>query len=357
MEIAKKVRLRDVKTSYYYTDGAGFKKFDFNISCTGTVSCKDPYYYGRTIEQDKTINITDLYIERKDEKTGSKFSLLTISDAPNIFKFEKIYIHKKHRDPYNSYYNNKVVDLDMLELFKFKSVSIDCVKHTKSNYEAFWDQEVYEVPEDFNRNDRIYDYEIKEGMIVHTGTGKSDGSYKIDKVYPQPNKAYKLCTITSVYGDKTEVIYCRNMQQEIRKMLGSSPLSFNLYKVPYEVYPKRINELDIFDGELFEIKLSPFCENEGISGNLYWQPIEDAARYKVSLYKYREEEKIEKKLYLLEEFNVDRNKHWLTIDNLYGTNYIARITAEDRSGMPIAFSRGIAIKFAGKESKVQYWKK
>ena len=89
---------------------------------------------------------------------------------------------------------------------------------------------------------------------------------------------------------------------------------------------------------------------------MYWQPIEDAARYKVSLYKYREGEKIEKKLYLLEEFNVDRNKHWLTIDNLYGTNYIVRITAEDRSGMPIAFSRGIAIKFAGKESKVQYWK-
>ena len=261
MEIAKKVRLRDVKTSYYYTDGAGFKKFDFNISCTGTVSCKDPYYYGRTIEQDKTINITDLYIERKDEKTGSKFSLLTISDAPNIFKFEKIYIHQKHCGDYNSYYNNIVVDLNMLELFKLKRVSIDCVKHTKSNYEAFWDQEVYEVPEDFNRNDRIYDYEIKEGMIVHTG--KSDGSYKIDKVYPQPNKAYKLCTITSVYGDKTEGIYCRGIsipreeEERLRRMGGSVPGSRILYKVPYETYPKRINELDIFDSELFEIKLAP----------------------------------------------------------------------------------------------------
>ena len=67
------------------------------------------------------------------------------------------------------------------------------------------------------------------------------------------------------------------------------------------------------------------------------------------------EEFVEKKLYLLEEFEIDRNKHWLTIDNLYGENYIIRLTAENRNGIPIAISRGIPVKFAGKENKAQYW--
>ena len=58
---------------------------------------------------------------------------------------------------------------------------------------------------------------------------------------------------------------------------------------------------------------------------------------------------------MLEEFEVDRNKHWITIDNLYGGNYIIRLTAEDRKGMPIAVSRGIPVKFAGKENELQYW--
>ena len=80
-------------------------------------------------------------------------------------------------------------------------------------------------------------------------------------------------------------------------------------------------EEEVFDSELCEFKLSSFwvqCQAGNYKGNLYQQPIEEAASYKVSLYKYRFEEFVEKKLYLLEEFEIDRNKHWLTIDNLYG---------------------------------------
>jgi hypothetical protein len=116
----------------------------------------------------------------------------------------------------------------------------------------------------------------------------------------------------------------------------------------------------MFNDEICERELSPLFEmrKEGGKGNLYWQPIEEAASYKVSLYKYRFEEFVEKKLYLLEEFEVDRNKHWLPINNLFGNNYIIRIKAEDRSGGILAVSRGIKIKWTNttNEQKPEYWK-
>lgn len=36
-------------------------------------------------------------------------------------------------------------------------------------------------------------------------------------------------------------------------------------------------------------------------------------------------------------------------------NGIMAYWSENRNGMPIAISRGIPVKFAGKENKTQYW--
>jgi hypothetical protein len=144
--------------------------------------------------------------------------------------------------------------------------------------------------------------------------------------------------------------------------------------LPYKEYPNPLNELLQFNEEIREKELNPLWEfgcytmyagahghssNHIMpSGNLYWQKIEEAATYTISLYKYYPNNDVEKKLYLLEEFEVDRNKHWLTINNLFGNNYIIRIKAEDRSGGILAVSRGIKIKWANttNEQKPEFWK-
>jgi hypothetical protein len=142
--------------------------------------------------------------------------------------------------------------------------------------------------------------------------------------------------------------------------------------LPYKKYPERLNELVQFNDEIRERELNPLwgfgsysipnghgSSNYTMSsGNLYWQKMEEAASYTVSLYKYYPNKDVEKKLYLLEEFEVDRNKHWLTINNLFGNNYIIRIKAENRSGGILAVSRGIKIKWANttNEQKPEFWK-
>ena len=63
---------------------------------------------------------------------------------------------------------------------------------------------------------------------------------------------------------------------------------------------------------------------------------------------------LEKKLYLLEKFAVDRNKCWITLDNLFGNNYIVQIEAENRSGLPVALSRGIPIQMPSKTNQIQW---
>ena len=118
----------------------------------------------------------------------------------------------------------------------------------------------------------------------------------------------------------------------------------SLYPVPYEDYEALPDETAVFNQPIRETELSPFAEradNKANVVNLYWQPIEDACGYIVTLYKKRDEKLLKNKFYLLERFEVERNKHWLTLHNLTGYGYVMIIEAEDRAGNIIARTRGI----------------
>ena len=276
----------------------------------------------------------------------------------DVFKLE-LYVLKDrlNNNNYYGYRNSYPTQSEVSKLDNIKKVtlnwqneSVEGAPNDKKAITEFLSKEVYEYSDDFNKSEYLYDYEIEEKQFVRF---KQGGTYKVVEVYPQPNKENMLCRVCLVVNGSTKDIPCSTYSSGKQQQVSTT-----LYKVPYGKYPERINELDIFDSELCELRLNPFwvqCQAGNHKGNLYWQPIEEAASYKVSLYKYRFDEFVEKKLYLLEEFEVDRNKHWLTIDNLYGENYIIRLTAENRNGMPIAISRGIPVKFAGKENKAQYW--
>ena len=357
---SKKISLAEATNEYVYSDVYGFVNSKVSFSIVFSYEMKDPYNSGRKVEREISLGENDVYIK----KPKSTFAKLSNNELSNIFKTD-IYTLKSRveRSGYYGYSSStpteqNVVKIDSIKkvTLKWQNESVEGAPNNKKGITEFLSKEVYEYSDDFNKNEYLYDYEIKEKQFVRFNKDSYQqntyGTYQVAEVYPQPNKENKLCKVCSLINGNTIDIPCSTYSSGKQQQVSTT-----LYKVPYGKYSKRINELNIFDSELCEFKLSPLFEKckDGDGGNLYWQSIEEAASYKVSLYKYRFEEFVEKKLYLLEEFEVDRNKHWITIDNLYGENYIIRLTAEDRKGMPIAVSRGIPVKFAGKENKLQYW--
>lgn len=358
---SKKISLAKATNEYVYSDVYGFVNSKVSFSIVFSYEMKDPYNSSRTVEREISLGENDVYIKKSD----STFAKLSNNDLSNIFKID-IYALKSRveRGGYYGYSSSTPTEQNVVKIDSIKKVSLkwqnESVEGTPNDKKAmteFLSKEVYEYSDDFNKNEYLYDYEIKEKQFVRFNKDSHQqntyGTYQVVEVYTQPNKENVLCRVCSVVNGSTKDIPCSTYSSGKQQQTSTT-----LYKVPYGKYPERINELDIFDSELCELRLNPFwvqCQAGNHKGNLYWQSIEEAASYKVSLYKYRFEEFVEKKLYLLEEFEVDRNKHWLTIDNLYGENYVIRLTAEDRKGMPIAISRGIPVKYAGKENKAQYW--
>ena len=75
-----------------------------------------------------------------------------------------------------------------------------------------------------------------------------------------------------------------------------------------------------------------------------WQPIEDASRYIIKVFQYQDNENNMKKLYFFKNYEIDRNVHFITINDYIINSYmIFVITAENREGNVVAQSRGIKI--------------
>ena len=177
---------------------------------------------------------------------------------------------------------------------------------------------------------RLWAHEIKEGLRVQYG---DQGTFVVTKVFDQPNKEDKLCVIE------------RLIKKEGQENSFEITLNQRLVTVPYEKYDEKPDELTVFNQPIKEIDLAAFCEFEAGSANLYWQPLVEASGYTVSLYKkYVDNYTLYKhEIYLLEQYSVERNRCWFTINNLIGSNYFVIIEAEDRSGAVIARTRGIKI--------------
>ena len=159
------------------------------------------------------------------------------------------------------------------------------------------------------------------------------GVCEVTKVYDYPVKGVdSLCDV--IYKDGTTETINRSDNR-----FGSNPLD------------GVVNELDQFNDSLNEIHLQPLLSRhlERDLINIMWQPIDDAARYIVKLYKYVNKAN-RRKVYFMKDYIAERNEHFVAIKDIIGVeNRIIVVTAENREGEIIARSRGIAA--SGEEPK------
>lgn len=160
------------------------------------------------------------------------------------------------------------------------------------------------------------------------------GVCEVTKVYDYPVKEVdSLCDV--IYKDGTT------------ETINRSDNRFDY--IPLDV----VNELDQFNDSLNEIHLQPLLSRhpERDLINIVWQPIDDAARYIVKLYKYVNKAD-RRKVYFLKDYVAERNEHFVAIKDIVSSIYsecIIVVTAENREGEIIARSRGIAA--SGEEPK------
>lgn len=160
---------------------------------------------------------------------------------------------------------------------------------------------------------------------------------KIVRLLPQPNKDNKMFTAVWDYEGSDN---------------NSFGVSFtgNVYVLPYDEQP--VSELAQFNESKNEFDLSPYAVKSGDVVNVYWNKIDDAAQYIVSLYKYYDRPYLQK-LYHLKDFIVDRNDGFVSIVGLIEQGNIVTVKAENRNGEEIARSRGI--KVHGEHSMPEYF--
>lgn len=162
------------------------------------------------------------------------------------------------------------------------------------------------------------------------------------------------CTIVKIYEqpdteDRMVDIQAANQGISAIKFSGSD---FDaVYKIPYQ--SPSTNESEQFNVCKNEFQLSPYMLTADKQINIYWQQIPNAARYIISLYK-RDNRPYMQQIYPLKDYIVERSEGFLPIKDLLGSDYIAVVKAEDRSGEIIAQSRGIAV--SGNKSYPQFWK-
>lgn len=195
-----------------------------------------------------------------------------------------------------------------------------------------------EVYEGERRDLDLKDWQIKENLRVQYHNDHIKGTFVVTEVFEQPNRENKLCVIEPL-------IKSESSEKEIK------PITINcnqnvLRSVPYETYDEAPDETSIFNEPLNEEMLAPFVEkttDQSKEANLYWLPIEEASGYSVTLYKKRnnDADQQKNKVYFLQRFEIDRNKHWLTLNDLIGKGYIIILEAENRQGQIIAKTRGI----------------
>lgn len=126
--------------------------------------------------------------------------------------------------------------------------------------------------------------------------------------------------------------------------------------------------LSFLNESLEEGRLEPTLVWQGNLFNLYWKEVPQAASYRVTLYRAIYAASVEEilggksyspmyaaqaaklsaltrgervLLYRLADYETDRGTHFLSVGGLVGENFIFRVTALDREGRAVAYSRGI----------------
>ncbi len=159
------------------------------------------------------------------------------------------------------------------------------------------------------------------------------GVCEVVEVYDYPNKqSNTVCRI----------VFANGAEQDIT--IGDKRFVY----IPLEYK----SELLQFNKTLNELALQPVMQRNQEHNliNVMWQPIENAARYVVKLYRYVNTEN-RRKVYFLKDYEVDRNEHFLSINDLIVNGHIIVVVAENRSGEVVAQSRGIDVETSKGEPK------
>ena len=185
--------------------------------------------------------------------------------------------------------------------------------------------------------DEVVNYKLPATIDLKIGqeylyVGK--GLCKVLKVYDYPKRgSHTICKIRLLSGETQDVAlndtnFVLNPMAEFR------------------------SEFEQFNESLNELQLQPLVSKRVDNNliNVIWQPIADAARYVVKLYRYIDSPD-KRKVYFLKDFDLDRNEYLLRIDNLIVNKLIVVVTAENRSGEIIAKSRGIDVE----NGSPQWW--
>lgn len=282
-------------------------------------------------------------------KTNGKYE--TLRDKYQTFDITKIFSKKlyifnsSYRNNYYYGYRNHVSvpqNDEQAKDIKFSTIKISfgnlSVQVNKIDKQAF-NIEVWVAENDNWEMYRVKYHQLRKGDLVYYEDLKC--TCIVDQIL-EPNPQGELCVIKSLKDDATHAIKSDNR---------------NLYWVPYIEHK---GELAIFNEMKNEPALSPFVLEERISSqfgntptrNIFWQPVNEASQYIVSVYKYyHDSNDCNNRLYHMANYTVDRNTYFLIIKDLVDEKFIFTVAAENRSGEIIAKSRGII-----DEGKPQFWK-
>lgn len=164
----------------------------------------------------------------------------------------------------------------------------------------------------------------------------------------------RKCTVVKIYEQPDiadRMIDIQSANQKITTIKFGDYASNPIYKLPY--LSPIIDEAEQFNVCKNELLLSPFTLSGDKAINVYWQQIPNAARYTISIYK-RDNRPYLQQIYPLKDYIVERGEGFLAIKDLLGSDYVAVVKAEDRSGEIIAQSRGIVV-ISGNKSYPRFW--
>lgn len=330
----QKISLRDAVGKVIFDDEWGFIKFDGRI--TYSIGGQDiSYYYfdsGSNKKQLTNNNIRDIFSKMlyyRNPYYGRYYG----SDQEEYIKITveeiTVTINQNNRYGYSSNANRfsqqrsfviKKQDKKRLEYLRYVWIC-DEIQDEKFNPDTFLKQPLFK------------DLKVDDEVLVN---GKK---HLIGIVYEQPNESGRMFYAKPNYeGAEDEAIN----------------VTFNdkVYVLPYKEQPTP--ETKQFNICKDEFVLSPYAVKTGQLLNVYWNKIDDASEYVVSLYKNFDRPYMQK-VYHLKDYVVGRNDGFVSIDGLTDEGYIVTVKAENRSGEEIALSRGIDVKGNGRNVP-QYWK-
>ncbi len=317
LDISKKLSSSNINNAinFCYIDGLGFFKDIYGISIKGMYKDErqmQQLYY-KTLERYEPLETLEQYVTLQDKQDNNLYyydntSYTSINELTNF----QIYIRLTARNYY------RVIDDEHIARNYYGAVNDERIPITsKQDLEKI---EVWHRGGNEFVNVKCIDMRVGEEYFYNYN---NKGKCRVTEVYKDLNKEKVVCEVE--FADKTRE----------KALYGDTHLVHLPWNEPE-------NELNIFSQSLNAIDLQAGAFKQDTIINVYWLPIKDAVRYIVKLYKYKAS-KMEKELYFLKNYEVNRNENFISINDIIGSEFYVVVCAENREGDTIAQSLGIGV--------------